>query len=117
MPRWLGVLVSGDKVTAVDAEIPVTGPLVIQADYSWRLQQGARPAAYYVMYQRIANYVQENGIAHVVVKESAISLGARMSKSHLQSAELRGVAAAAASSIVKTTFIAKAKISKSFGDA
>jgi hypothetical protein len=114
MARWLGIVVSGDKVTAVDADVPVSGALVIQADHSWGLQQGERPAAYCVMHQRIANYVKENAIEHVVVKESALTMGS-MKKAHLLSAELRGVVAAAASSVAKTTFVAKAKISRSFG--
>ena len=32
--RWLGVVVSGDKVTIVDAEVPDSGPLVVLADQS-----------------------------------------------------------------------------------
>jgi hypothetical protein len=47
--RWLGVVVSGDKVTIVDAEVPDSGPLVVLADQSWPLQQGDRIPAYVVM--------------------------------------------------------------------
>lgn len=115
MARWLGLVVSGDKVTAVDADVPASGALVIQGDHSWSLQQGARPKAYCVMHQRIANYVKEHKIDHVVIKESALTMGSTK-RAHLFSAELRGVVAASACSIAKTTFIAKAKISKSFGN-
>lgn len=116
MGRWLGIVVTGEKVVGVDAEVSDTGPLVVQADFSWTLQQGHAPTAYCVMHERIANYVKENGIEHVVIKESALSLGGGMRKAHLTSAELRGVVTSAACSVTKTTVIAKAKISRSFGD-
>jgi len=92
--RWLGVVVSGDKVTMVDAEIPTSGPLIIQSDQTWQLQSGDRIAAYVIMHQQVLDYANEHEIARAVVKESAVSLGGTK-KTHLQSAELRGVVMAA----------------------
>jgi hypothetical protein len=113
--RWLGVTVSGDRVTFVDAEVEDQGPLVLQNDQTWALQSGNRAEAYSVMAQQIADYVRENGVKRVVVKESAVSGGAA-TKALLHSAELRGAVLAALGSIVTTEVKSKASISKTFGD-
>jgi hypothetical protein len=114
--RWLGVVVSGDGLVAVDAEVPDAGPLVIQADHSWSLQAGNRAAAYAVMHQQVANYVKERKIARVVIKASALSQGSTK-LAHLQAAELRGVVITASASVggVTTNTLAKATVSRGFG--
>jgi len=113
--RWLGIVVSSDKITMLDAEVPEAGPLVIQADTSWRLQIGDRAAAYRVMHQNVADYAREHHIARVIIKSSAVSRGGT-TKAHLEAAELRGVVmAAAAAESTRTTCLAKATISKTFG--
>src|ERR1700732_2731065 len=55
LERWIGVVVAPDKVTAVDAEVPESGPLVIQADHSWPLQKGHRASGYKVLHQQLAD--------------------------------------------------------------
>lgn len=115
MARWLGIVVSGDRLTAVDAEVPDAGSIAIISDFSWSLQQGGRAEAYVVMHARIQNYLKENDIRRVIVKESALSMGSTK-KSHLLAAELRGVVLAASASIVKTNVLARARISKNFGE-
>jgi hypothetical protein len=112
--RWLGVVVSGDKVTIVDAEVPDSGPLVIQADESWPLQQGDRIPAYVVMAQQVSNYATDNGIDLAVVKASAVSLGGTK-KAHLESAELRGVVMMALGSVTTVEIRSKGVISRTFG--
>jgi hypothetical protein len=112
--RWLGIVVSSDKITVLDAEVPKAGPLVIQADNSWRLQKGDRPAAYRVMHQNVADYAREHHITRVIIKSSAVSRGGT-TKAHLEAAELRGVVMAAAAEATRTTCLAKANISKTFG--
>ena len=113
-PRWLGILVSSDKIVAVDAEVPKTGLLKLVADHSWSLQEGERATAYAIMHQQVSDYVSEHGIKRVVVKESAVSLGGTK-KAHLQAAELRGIVIAAAASKTRTEVISKAHISRTFG--
>jgi hypothetical protein len=113
--RWLGVVVSGDRVTVVDAEVPKSGPLVIQSDQSWPLQQGDRIEAYVVMSQQVSNYATEHGINRAIVKESAVSLGGTK-KAHLLSAELRGVVITALATATSVECKSKAAISKTFGD-
>ncbi len=112
--RWLGIVVSSDKITMLDADVPKDGPLIIQADGGWRLQRGDRPSAYRVMHQNVADYTREHRITRVIVKSSAVSLGGT-SKAHLEAAELRGVVMAAAAEAAKTTCLAKASISRTFG--
>jgi len=113
--RWLGVVVSGDKVILVDAEVDGENPLVLQSDQTWTLQSGNRSEAYAVMCQQTADYVRENSIVKVFVKESAVSGGAA-TKSLLQSAELRGAVMAALGAIAPTATKSKASISKTFGE-
>ena len=112
--RWLGIVVSSDKFTMLDVEVPKAGPPVIQADNTWRLQQGDRTAAYRIMHQRVADYAREHNIARVIIKSSAVSRGGT-TKAHLEAAELRGVVMAAAAEAPLTTCLAKAGISKTFG--
>jgi hypothetical protein len=113
--RWLGVVVASDKVTVVDATVDGDNPIVIQADVTWSLQDGARPEGYRVMHQRIADYARENNIAHAIIKGSAVSLRGTK-KAHLEAAELRGVTACALASVTKVTFESKANISRNFGE-
>ncbi len=114
--RWVGVVVSGTKVTVVDAEVPSDdSALVLQADSTWTLQQGDRAKAYNVLHQRVLDYLRDNDISRVVIKATAA--GSRpVGKSHLDSAELRGVVMAAAAAVTKTEIKAKAVISRTFGD-
>jgi hypothetical protein len=111
--RWLGIVVSGDTVTVVDAEVPKTGPLELQSDQSWSLQGGDRASAYDVMYRRVRDYILEHGIARTIIKASALSQRS-VRLGHLASAELRGVVmCAAAASAVQC--LAKNFISRRFG--
>jgi hypothetical protein len=112
--RWVGIVASGDKVTMVDVEVPTSGPLILQMDQTLKLQDGDRPKAYDTLYHQLVNYFSEKKIGAVVVKASAASKGS-LSLAHLTSAEVRGVALAAAASTCEVRAIAKATISKGFG--
>jgi hypothetical protein len=115
--RCVGFVVVGDIVTVVDTEVPEGGdaPITIVADDTWKLQSGDRAEAYDVMYRRCVNYLKENGILKVIVKASALTMGATK-LSHMTSAELRGVIIAAASSVSNVRIIPKALISRTYGD-
>ena len=112
---WLGVHVAGDAVTIVCAAVDHTGPITILADETWKLQSGDRSKAFRTMYTRLADYANEQKIDQVVIKESAISLGG-MKKAHLQAAELRGVTICALASACDVKQVAKAAISRNFGE-
>ncbi|WP_149539363.1 hypothetical protein [Siccirubricoccus phaeus] len=114
--RRVGFTVSGDKVVVVDAEVPVDGPIVLIADHTWSLQKGAREDAYNVIYQQVANYLREHGVKRVVLKASAVNQRGSMKLAHLESAEVRGVVIAAARSVCPVRSVAKAIISRQFGD-
>lgn len=115
--RCVGFVVVGDVVTVVDAEVPdkADDPVTVVADDSWKLQKGDRAEAYDVMYRRCTNYLKENNVAKVVVKASALTMGSTK-LGHLKSAELRGVVIAAAASVTSVQTIAKALISRTYGD-
>jgi hypothetical protein len=114
--RRVGLTVSGDKVVVVDAEVPEDGPIVLLADHTWSLQKGAREDAYHIMYQQVANYLREHGIDRVVLKASAVNMRGSMKLAHLESAEVRGVVIAAARSVCPVRSVAKATISRRFGE-
>lgn len=113
--RWLGMVVSGDKVTIVDVEVDGDKPLVLQNDDTWTLQSGNRSEAYATMSQQAADYVRENGIKRVVIKESAVTKSAA-TMALLHSAELRGAVMAALGAVVPVEVRSKASISKTYGE-
>jgi hypothetical protein len=113
--RWVGIVASGDKITMVDMKVPATGPLVIQMDQTLKLQPGDRARAYDTLYHQLTNYFSEQKIELVVVKASAVSKGS-VSLAHLTSAEVRGVAMAAAAATCEAKAVAKSTISKRFGE-
>ncbi|MEY8799775.1 hypothetical protein AB9K35_05580 [Leisingera sp. XS_AS12] len=113
--RWMGIVVSGDKVIVVDAEVPDDGHLVLQNDDTWKLQTGNRATAYDVINRQCRDYLRANGITKVMIKASAISLGSTK-VAHLESAELRGVIQAAAASVCETKILKKATLSRTFGE-
>src|SRR5437762_1321871 len=72
--RSVGLVIVGESVTVVDAELPDDPgePLTIVADHTWKLQAGQRAPAYAVLHQRCTDYLRENGVGSVVVKASAL---------------------------------------------
>jgi hypothetical protein len=114
--RRVGLTVSGEKVVVVDARVPEDGPIVLLADHTWSLQKGGREDAYHVIYQQVANYLREHEIIRVVLKASAVNVRGSMKLAHLESAEVRGVVIAAARSVCPVRSIAKATISRRFGE-
>lgn len=111
--RWAGFVVTGDKAIMVDAEVPDTGPIVVQSDRTFSLQAGDREPAYSTLFHQIADYLVENKVEFVVVKASAVAKGSGLA--HLLSAEVRGVVMAASAGNCTTRSLSKAKVSKSFG--
>lgn len=112
--RWAGIAVSGDRVTLVDAIVPDEGPLELQADHTFKLQRGERAEGYHVIHRQIAEYLAQQKINCVIVKASATSK--KMGKGHLEAAELRGVAMAAAASVTQCRSMAMAAVSRNYGE-
>lgn len=114
--RLLGLSTSKDSVIVVDAEIPDDdGPIVVMMDDTWKVQNGDRAAAYNVLHQQCADYINENGIDTVVVKASAVAGKGPATVALLQSAEVRGVVIAAAASQCEVKVVAKGVVSRTYG--
>jgi hypothetical protein len=115
--RYAAFVVSGGSVVVVDAVIPDDDaqPIEIKADETWTLQKGDTSSAYAVMHQRCADYLRENRVDLAVVKASAAGAqGGGLAL--LKSAELRGAIIAAAASACDVKQLAKAAVSKTYGD-
>lgn len=108
-----GVVVSGDKVTVVVANDDVT-PIEIMIDDQFKLQAGDVSQAYKVMHQRVKDFFKANPVGLVLVKASAVGKGMKLAM--LTSAELRGVVIAAAAECTQVKQLAKASVSKTFGE-
>jgi hypothetical protein len=115
--RYVGLVVVGETVTAVDAQVPDddSAPIIILADTTWSMQRGERGPALNILHQRCADYVREHGVDLVVVKASALPTGAAK-LSLLESAEVRGVVIAAAASASRVKILSKALISRTYGE-
>lgn len=115
--RWLGVVVQGDRVTMVDAEVPDDGgKITILADIPYKLQSGDRASAYSAIAKQIRDYVKENNIKKCVMKASAVPLQGRPNLALLESAELRGVVCCALADTAPVETTTKARISRTFGE-
>ncbi|WP_395175369.1 hypothetical protein [Roseibium alexandrii] len=112
--RWVGMVVSGDRVTVVDASVPQDGLIELQADITWRLQAGDRPNAYHVVSQQCINYLRENKVDKVLIKASATSRSG-ITLAHFHSAELRGTVQAASAAVSQVKIVSKAALSRNFG--
>ena len=115
--RCAGVVVVGETVTVVHAEVPDADgdPIIILSDSSWSLQKGERGAAFSVLHLRCQNFCEQNNVQLVIIKASAQpQSGVKLAV--LESAEVRGVVIAAAASKTKVEILSKAKISKGYGD-
>jgi|GEM_PF-521044 len=117
--RYVGIVVVGEKVTVVDAEIPgdPQEPVVILSDTTWSLQSGDKAPALALLYRRCADYLREHRIERVIIKASALPMGGGVKLALLSSAEVRGVImAAAASTSIPVDIYSKAVISRNYGD-
>lgn len=114
--KWLGIKVSGDVITMVGLDCSDKDYIPdVLVDQTMKLQSGDRLEAYNFMYKRVLDYINENGFSDVVIKSSALSRNTKLS--HLKSAELRGVVLAACSaSNANAVQLAKAVVSKTFGE-
>lgn len=112
-----GVVVVGESVTVVHAEVPSdpNDPIVVNSDITIKLQTGERGEALAVMYSRCVDLFTQTKTEKAVIKASALSMGG-VKLAALVSAEVRGVVIAAAASKTVVAMLAKAKISKTYGE-
>lgn len=118
MSKYLaGVVVVGESVTVVHAEVPTdpNDPIVVISENTIRLQTGERGDALAVMYARCVDLFTQTKTERATIKASALSMsGVKLAA--LASAEVRGVVIAAAASKTAVALLAKAKISKTYGE-
>lgn len=76
--------------------------------------EGDSAAAYGVVYEQFKDLLSQSKIECTCVKASALSQGG-MKLAHLEAAELRGVALAAAASVGEVRCVSKATTSRTFG--
>lgn len=113
--QWLGVVVSGEKAIFVHLDCNNEEPQLVN-QFTWALQDGDKPAAYALFFERTKDYVRENGIHNTVIKASAVGRE-KVKLGHLHSAELRGVVCVAAQTGgSKVTLVQKATVSRTFGE-
>lgn len=112
--RWAGFCVVASEVTVVAIKFNNDDGVLI-SEVKWVLEKGDRHEGYGRIQERAANFLAENAITHVVVMGSTVNrVGSSLA--HLYAAELRGVIiAAAALSPAKFSVIAKAAVSRAFG--
>ncbi|MDA0267425.1 MAG: hypothetical protein O2890_10620 [Cyanobacteria bacterium] len=113
--KCVGITVNGDKLNLVSVQFSHrNSPPAVLDDLTLKLQAGNRPQSYNAMYERVRNYLRENDIECVAIKESAASKNSGLS--HLLAAELRGVVIAACqSTVLDVLTVKKATISRTFG--
>jgi hypothetical protein len=114
LERWLGISVSGDKVTLVEGTVDGDAPLIIVGDRTLKLQSGDRALAYKTLYGQVADYVEHVKLDKVIIKASTANQRG-MGKAHLLAAELRGVVIAAAATNAPVKQVATGYISNNFG--
>lgn len=112
-----GVVVGGESVTVVYAEVSsdANDPIVVISDNTIKLQKGERGEALSVMYARCVDLFTQTKTESAVIKASALSMSG-MKLAALASAEVRGVVIAAAASKTAVAMLAKAKVSKTYGE-
>lgn len=112
-----GVVVVGESVTVVHAEVPLdpNDPIIVISDNTIKLQTGERGEALAVMYARCVDLFTQTKTESAIIKASALSMSG-MKLAALASAEVRGAVIAAAASKTVVAMLAKAKISKTYGE-
>lgn len=115
MPQILaGIVVSSGEIYLVILEKEgETFQIVSQA--TLKLQIGERATAYRVIHGQLHDQLEAANVECVCIKSSAVSLGGTK-KTHLEAAELRGVALASSASVCEVRAVSKAVTSRTFGD-
>lgn len=113
--KRVAFVVSGKKIHIVQGVIPgePDEPITIELDDTWDLPAGDREDALIEIFRHCRDFLEASAVESVIIKASEI--GGSTKLVHLESAEVRGVVAAAARSIVPTKFIKQSVVSKTYG--
>lgn len=115
MPQRLaGMVVSSSEVDLVILDVEA-GHFDLISQSPVKVPVGDRAQAYRVVYEHLQDQLRESGVECACIKASAVSLGGTK-KVHLEAAELRGVALAAAAAVCEVRSVSKALTSRTFGN-
>lgn len=114
--KLAGIKVSGDSLELVVLEQDSAGDFTLVNQTAMQLQSGDRAAACHVLHGQLADYLSQKKVSCTCIIGSAVMPGRSATLALLQSAELRGVAMAAAASAGDTKCVTKASIGRTLGD-
>lgn len=110
-----GVTVGRDEIDLVLLSI-IGAEAELVTVVSLRLQIGDRPTAYKIMLGQLTDFLKDKGVETACIKGSAVNRGGT-TMAHLEAAELRGVASAAAAAAgCKVRIVSAAVASRRFGE-
>jgi hypothetical protein len=114
--KLAGIKVSGDTLQVVVLAQDAAGDFTLTDQSALKLPKGERPDACRTLHGQLADYLKQRKVDHVCIIGSAVMPGRSATLALLQSAEMRGVAMAAAASVADTKLATKSSISRSWGD-
>ena len=112
--KLAGMVVSSTEVDLVIFELDA-GHFKLVSQAPLKAPVGDRAEAYRVVHEHLQDQLREANVECACIKASAVSLGGTK-KAHLEAAELRGVALAAAAAVCEVRSVSKATTSRTFGD-
>jgi hypothetical protein len=111
-----GIKVSGDSLEMVVLEQDSTGAFTLANQTTMQLQSGDRASACNILHNQLSDYLTQRKVACTCIIGSAVMPGRSATLALLHSAELRGVAMAAAAAAGDTKCVTKASIGRTLGD-
>jgi hypothetical protein len=114
--KLAGIKVSGDSLQVVVLAQDAAGDFTLVDQSTLELQDGDRPAACHTVHGQLIDYLKHKKVDHACIIGSAVMPGHSAKLALLHSAELRGVAMAAAAAVADTKLATKSNISRTWGD-
>jgi hypothetical protein len=113
--KLAGIKVSGDALQVVVLTQDAAGDFTFVDQTTLTLQDGDLPPACHTLHVQLVDYLKHQKVGHTCIIGSAVTRHAA-TLALLHSAELRGVAMAAAATVTDTKVATKASISRTWGD-
>jgi hypothetical protein len=114
--KLAGIKVSGDSLQVVVLSQDAAGDFTLMDQSTLELQDGERAEAFHTLHGQLVDYLKHKNVEHTRIIGSAVMPGRSATLALLQSAELRGVAMAAAAAVTDTKLATKSSISRTWGD-
>ena len=114
--KLAGIKVSGDSLDLVVLSQDGAGKFTLVNQTTLQLQADDRAAACNTFHGQLADYLSQRKVECTCIIGSAVMPGRSATLALLHSAELRGVAMAAAASVGDTKIATKASVGRKLGD-